>query len=116
MAGRLGDERGAVPVVLRVGAGRVEGVPGGGGEAAVPIDLAHLVGDRVEVVAVGDHRQGADCRPAADRFVIAIGDRHVDAGVAVGRRAEQSAFFAEADAPGVVVRVAEEFQLRAVAV
>ena len=50
VAGRLGDEGGAVPVFLRIGAGGVEGVAGRGGEAAVLVDLADLVGDRVEAV------------------------------------------------------------------
>ena len=38
--GRLGDERDAVPVLPRIGAGRVERMAGRRGEAAVPVDLA----------------------------------------------------------------------------
>ena len=53
-------------------------------------------------------------RPAADRLVVAVRDRHVDARVAVGRRAEEEALLAEADAPGVVVGGAQELELRAV--
>ena len=49
--GRLGDERGAVPVLLRVAAGGVQRVPGRGRVAAVLIHLPDLVGDRLEQVA-----------------------------------------------------------------
>ena len=82
VAGRVGDESGAVPVGFRIRAGGVERVAGGGGELAVPVDLAHLVGDRVELRAVGDHRQHRR-RPAAHRLIIAVGDRQVDTRVAV---------------------------------
>ena len=79
----------------------------------MPVDLADVLGDREEAVRVGDvrqHRRGH----AADRLVVAVRDRHVDARAAVGGRAEEQALLADADAPRVVVRAAEELQLRAV--
>ena len=96
-----------------IGARRVERRAGAGGEPAVPVDLADVLGDREEAVRVGDvrqHRWGH----AADRLVVAVRDRHVDARAAVGGRAEEQALLADADAPRVVVRAAEELQLRAV--
>jgi len=51
-------------------------------------------------------------RPAADLLVVAIGDRHVDAGVVIRRRSEHQPLFAEAESPSVVVRRADELQIR----
>ena len=111
--GRLGDEGRLVPVVLRIGARRVERRAGPGREPAVPVDLADVLGDREEAVRVGDVLQDRR-RHAADRLVVSVRDRHVDARAAVGGRAEEEALLADADAPRVVVRAAEELQLRAV--
>src|SRR5206468_9098541 len=86
---------------------------GSGGEPAVPVDLADVLGDREEAIAVGDVRQHG-WGHAADRLVVAVRDRHVDARAAVGGRAEEQALLADADAPRVVVGAAEELQLRAV--
>src|SRR5271156_1247212 len=77
------------------------------------IDLTDLVGDRRELRIAGDALEYAR-RPAADAFVIAVGDRQVDAGVAVGGRAEDQAFLADADAPAVVVSAAGELEPGAV--
>src|SRR5207249_3077191 len=112
MPGRLGHEGDAVPVFLGIGARGVKRVSGGRGEAAVEIDLAHLVGDRIELVAGGDGRQHRS-RHAADLLVVAVRDRQEDAGVAVGGGAEQESVLAEADAPGVVAGGAEEFEFDA---
>src|SRR5262245_7856270 len=54
MTGGLADKGRAVPVFAGIVAGGVKSVPGGSREAAVPIDLPHIFGNRVEAVAVGD--------------------------------------------------------------
>src|SRR5437660_12508439 len=83
---------------------------GGGGEAAVEIDLADLVRDRVHLGVARDALQDAR-RPAANGFVITIRYGQILARVAVGGRAEQEALLAEAHAPGVVVGAAQELEL-----
>src|SRR5262245_46698912 len=74
--------------------GRVKRMAARGRVPAVIIHLPHFVGRRLEHVAVGDRVQHKRRRPAADRLVIAIRDRHVDARVAVRRRSEDNAFLA----------------------
>ncbi len=54
--GRSGHKCGAIPVGLRIAAGRVQSMAGRGGVAAVMIDLADLVGNRFEQVRVGNSR------------------------------------------------------------
>ena len=54
VARRFAHECGAIPIFLGIGAGRVECVPGSGRVTAVMVDLPHLVGDRLEAIAVGD--------------------------------------------------------------
>ena len=119
VAGRLADEGGAIPVFARIGPGRVEPVAGGSGELPEMVDLA----DRgiAAVAALGNLHQGAAGdpaegrgAPAADALVNPIGQRHVLAGIAVGSRAEDEALFRETKAPGIVVRAAEELELRAI--
>ena len=83
VAGRLGDERRAIPVMLRERAGGVERRAGAGGEAAVPVDLADVLGDREEPIRVGHVREHGRGHPL-HRLVIPIRDRHVDARAAVG--------------------------------
>src|SRR5205807_10246478 len=113
MTGRLTNERGAVPVFARVATGGVERMTSAGSEMAVPIDLADLVGDRLNGCVAGDAGQHAG-GPTAHGFVIAVRNRQVYARVAVGRGAEENAFLAEAYSPGVVVGVAQKLHFRAV--
>ena len=96
--GRLGDERRRVPVLGGIGPGRVESVAGRGGEAAVIVDLAHLLGDGVELIRGRDALE-LDGRPAANGLVVSVGNGQVNARAAVGRRSEDEPLFAEADAP-----------------
>src|SRR5262245_31486528 len=74
------------------------------------IDLPYLVGDRLVLVAVGNAVEDG-AAPAADRLVVPVGYRHVLARIAVGGRAKDDSLFAEAQAPGVVVRRAEELEV-----
>ena len=119
MAGRLADEGGAIPVFAGVGPGRVEPVAGGGGELPEVVDLPDRGIAAVESLgdlhhrAAGNPAEGRGA-PAADALVNPIGKRHVFAGIAVGSRAEDEALFRETKTPGVVVRAAEELELRAV--
>ncbi len=64
VTGRLGHEGGLVPVLPRIGPGRVQSVPGRRREPAVVIDLAHLFGHRIKPVRRGDALQP---RAAPDR-------------------------------------------------
>ena len=113
MAGRFGDERGPIPVVPGIGAGGVKCMTRTGGKSAVEIDLADLVGDRIKAIRLGDVLEHGG-RPAAYGFVVAIGNRQVNAWATVGRGAENQAVFAESHAPGVVVRAAKELELRTI--
>ena len=119
VAGRLADEGGAIPVFAGVGPGRVEPVAGGGGELPEVVDLPDRGIAAVESLgdlhhrAAGNPAEGRGA-PAADALVNPIGKRHVFAGIAVGSRAEDEALFRETKTPGVVVRAAEELELRAV--
>ncbi len=120
MRGRLGDERDAVPVLLRERPRRVELMPGRGGVAAPHVDLADV--GRQEVGGV-ELRRALVAGPA-DRAHAggelghgveeAVGDGDVEAGIVVGGRAEHVAGFAEAEAPGVVGRSGDVLELRAV--
>ena len=112
--GRLGDEGGPVPVVLRD-----RSAPCRAREPAPAVKppcqstwrTFSVIGkNRFESAMFAQHRRGH----AADRLVVAVRDRHVDARAAVGGRAEEQALLADADAPRVVVRAAEELELRAV--
>ena len=121
VARRLADEGGAVPVFLWIGPRGVEAVAGRGGEPAVMVDLTD--GDRLvrsgslrsqfHLGAAGDAGERGRT-PAADPFIDAVGQRHVLAGVAVGRRAKEQTLLAETQSPGVVVGAAEKFELRPV--
>ncbi len=86
---------------------------GGGGEAAVVVDLPDLVGDREEAVRVGDVPEDRR-RPPPDTFVVAVRDREVNARASVGGGAEEMALLADADPPGVIRGRAEELHGRAV--
>jgi hypothetical protein len=108
---RVAHKGGAVPVLARISARGVDGMPRGGGEAAVVIDGPDLVGDRIKPVAFRNRAKHA-AAPAADPFVVPVGNRHVDARVAVGCASQQDAVLGDADAPTVVARAAEEFELR----
>src|SRR5262249_13405720 len=72
-----GAEAGGVQVPLGGGGGGVRGAPRRAGVAAVPIDLPHLLGDRLEEVVVGDRPQHQRRRPAPHGLVVAVRDRHV---------------------------------------
>ena len=121
VARRLADEGGAVPVFLWIGPRGVEPVAGRGGEPAVMVDLTD--GDRLvrsgslrsqfHLGAAGDTGERGRT-PAADAFIDAIRERHVFAGIAVGRRTKEQTLLAEAESPGVVVGAAEKFELRPV--
>src|SRR5439155_10618538 len=113
MAGWLADELNAIPVFPGEIARRVNRAARPGGVASVIIHLPDLVGDGVETLAVRDGSQHAG-GPAVDRFVVAIGNRHVHARVAVRGRAEDEVVLGQSETPGVVVARTNEFQLRAV--
>ena len=80
----------------------------------MPVDLPDLVGHREELEFDAAMFSSVCGDQPADRLVVAVGDRQIDARAAVGRRAEDEPLLAEADAPRVVVGVAEELELRAV--
>src|SRR5439155_1168184 len=113
VAGRLVHELDAVPIFLREIPRRINRAAGSRGVAPVVIHLADLVGDRIETLAVRDGREHAG-RPAVDRLVIAIRDRHVHAGIAVRRGAKDEIVLGDAESPGVVVARTNKLQLRAV--
>ncbi len=75
----------------------------------MPVDLPNLFGDGVEVLAAGDRFQACS-GPAIDGLVVAIGNRHVHAGIAIGGRSDHDVFFGEVQPPGVVVARSYEFQ------
>ena len=81
--------------------------------SAVVVDLPHGVGYRGEAIVFGDSLERLRA-PAANGFVVAISDRHVLAGVAIGGGAEQHTLLGQPDPPGVVVRVAKELDLGAI--
>src|SRR5207245_4768914 len=62
---------------------------------------------------VGDGFEPAR-RPAIDRLVVAIGNRHIHAGIPVCRRSEDAGVFSEAEAPRVVVARTNKLQRRAI--
>ena len=111
VARRLADERRAVPPLLRIGARRVERVPGAGRVGAEIIDLPHLVGDGREPRAC--RRSCAACRPTSRERArssgSAIGMNTLGLPLAVEPKIKP--FFADAQAPGVVVRRAQELEL-----
>ena len=113
VAGGLCDELHAVPVFRREIPRRINRAARSRGVTPVIIHLPDLVGDRIKALAVRDGRQHAR-RPAIDRFVIAIGDRHIHARVAVRRGAEDDIVLGDAKSPGVVVAGTNKLQLRAV--
>src|SRR4051794_3167214 len=78
-AGGLGADGGGFPVLLRIGGGGEGGGAGGGGVPAVVVHLPHLRVGRVEHEARRDHPQDLGREAAADRLVVAVRDRHVDA-------------------------------------
>ena len=77
------DEGGAVPIVFWVAAGGIEGVPGPGGEVVVLVHLPDVGRDRIEARRLGGHTETTG-GPPPHRLVIAVGDGHVDARIAVG--------------------------------
>src|SRR5207253_4521735 len=113
MAGGLGDKGGAVPVLARVVARRVQSMTCPRGEMAVIVDLADLVGDRLDG-SVARNTLEHPGRPAAHCLIVSVRNRQVHARVAVRRRAEEDALLAEAYAPRIIVGVAQELHLRAV--
>ena len=82
--GRLGDEGDAVPVFLRKASGGVERAAGAGGVAAEIIDLPHLVGDGEELRACRRSLAVPLRGQALGLFVVAIRDRQVETGIAIG--------------------------------
>jgi hypothetical protein len=89
--------------VPRVG----EGVAGGGGVAIEDVDLADVGGDGLEGLGVGDALGGE----SFSAFVDAGGDAAEEGGMVVGGGAEDVAVLVEAEAPGVVVELVEEFDI-----
>ena len=114
VAGRAIHEGHSVPILLRIGPGGIQRVTGSRGEAAVEVNLSHLVRDRFEFVAFGNRLQVQACSPTFDPFVIPVGDRHMHAGAAIGRGTKDDTFFAEANSPGVVIGRSNELHLGAV--
>ena len=98
MARWLAHEGSAVPVLSRIGPGRVERMPGGRGEAAVVVDLPDLVGDRRKLGVPGNAAKHGR-RPSPDRLVKPVGDWQVNARVSIGGGAEEDAILAEANSP-----------------
>src|SRR5207244_1147277 len=90
----LADKGGAVPVFLWVVAGGVECMPRRRGEAAVMVYLADFFGNRLEMVIVGDAVEDRS-RPAPYALVVAVGNRHELARVAVRRGAKDEPFLAD---------------------
>src|SRR6188768_249491 len=78
------------------------------------IDLPNFICDRVKTIAVGDGLQSQLWRPPTHAFVVSIGDWHINARTAIRCRAEDDSFFAHAEAPGIVVRRANELDRRAI--
>ena len=93
MPGRLGDKGRPIPVLLRITAGGVECVTGSRREMSVIVHLPDFIRDRLDGRVTGDARQNRG-RPAADRFIVAIRNRQMNARIAVGGRAEKNPFFA----------------------
>ena len=60
-------------------------------------------------MVVGDGSQHQGSRPAFHAFVVTIGDRHVDAWVAVGGRPKDDSLFADPQPPRIVVGRTDEF-------
>ena len=121
VTGRLADERGAVPILAGIRPGCVEPMAGGGRKPAVMI---HLADRRLAFGATRPRGEfhlrragnAAECGgvPAAHPLVDPVGQRHVLAGVAVGRGAEEHPLLAEPEAPGAVVGAPQELELRAI--
>src|SRR4051812_48046887 len=88
---------------------------GGGGVSAMIIDLPHFVGNGLEHEVGRDHLQHAR-RPTANRFVVAVGNWHVDAWAAIGGRTKNNPLIAETNAPGVVAGGADEFEICAIGI
>src|SRR5262249_35148373 len=95
VSGRFGDERGTIPILLRIIAGGIQSVAGAGGESAMKIDLANLVRDRLKLVAVRNSAEDAR-GPTAHRFIISIGNCQKFAGVTICRGAEDEPILADA--------------------
>ena len=110
MSGRFAYKGQSVPPFFGIVSGGVQRVASSGGVPSVPIDLSNIFSRCIELVAVSDIAQYLR-RPSRDFFVVAIGDRHKDAGVSVGGRTKNQAVFADPDSPGVVVRRADKFEL-----
>lgn len=88
---------------------------GGGGVATEDIDLSDVWGDGVERGRGGNE----DCALAFSTVPIFLresgsGDAAEEAGVVIGGGAEDIADIIEAEAPGVVVKLVNEFEIRAV--
>src|SRR6266849_4302065 len=111
MPGRLGHKGRAVPELLRITPSGVERVASRRREMAVIVHLPDFVRDRLDGRVASDAAQDRR-RPAADRLVITIRNRQMNARIAIGRGAEKNSFFAESHAPGVVVGVAKKLHLR----
>ena len=113
VAGRFGHKCGPVPIFAWVLAGCIKRVTGGGCKLAVVIHLTDLFGDRIHPCRLRNHGKNF-AGIAPDLLIEPVRDRHVYRWVIVGCGAEQDALLADPNAPRVVRRVAEEFQLRAV--
>src|SRR5258706_1371993 len=113
MTGGLGNKLTAIPVLPGKATGRVERAAGARRVFAMPIDLPDFFCDREDFLAVGNGFEAAR-GPAIHGLVIAIGDGHVHAGIAVGSGTKNKVIFAYPQAPGVVVAGADKFQRRAV--
>ena len=67
VARRLGDERRAIPPLLRIGAGRVDGLAGAGRVGVEVVDLPDFVRDGRELRRVGDLRSVSADQPGRAR-------------------------------------------------
>lgn len=110
VSGGFADEGCFIPPLAGECAGSIERVSGSGGVATKLVNLPDIFGDCLEKVCVGN---GSDIcgRPATDLFVVAIGNGHEGAGIVIGGGAEDEAFFADAEAPGVVIGGANKFDV-----
>ena len=80
------------------------------GVATVVIHLTDIVRDRSKLVGIcNSSKYGGG--PAPDSLVVSIGNGHEFTRVAVCSGSKQQSFFAEANAPRIVVRVSQELKI-----
>src|SRR5439155_22740941 len=107
------DEQEGVQILLREIASRVDGTARARRVTPVKIHLPDFVRERIKALAIGDGFEPAR-RPAIDRLVVSIRNRHIHAGISVCRRSEDGGVFSEAEAPRVVVARTNKLQRRAI--